>query len=97
MQQIRPRDPVQHAPHLAIRVGRDVGRRGLADRPALEVEAQPVSRHPAGPPFARAHAPPFAEGAVVHVGAEREVPDLVRRPPSDFEPVQPVVELRQRP
>src|ERR1700733_13214141 len=76
-QQFTPRDPIQNAPELAIRIGTDVRRRRLALRTAFQIEAQPVTADTSDTPFGRLHPASLAKGAVVHVGAIGEVPDLI--------------------
>src|SRR3984885_15432152 len=76
-QQFAPRDPIQHAPQLAVRIGTDVRRCRLAPGTARQVEAKPVTADTSNAPFNRLHPASLAKGAVVHVGAVGEVPHLI--------------------
>jgi hypothetical protein len=58
----------------------EVCRSSLASRPALEVEAQPITLDAAGTVLDRLNATSDPKGAVMHIGAIGEIPDLVVRP-----------------
>lgn len=85
-------------PHTSLaRLRAQVGRRRLAERSAVEVEAQAIPRCSADAPLERLHAAPAAERLVVHVGAIGEVPDLVGRPAGERQTAQQVVTGRKPP
>lgn len=66
-------------------------------RPAVEIEAQPVVRGASHTPFERGHPPPSKKDAVVHIGAEGEVPDFLVRPAVQRQTPGAVPEPRERP
>src|SRR6516164_6242475 len=73
--QVAPRDRVEDTLDLCLRVGVQISGRGSTSWPTLQIETQPIPTHSADAPLERAHAAPIAKGAVVHVGAVREIPD----------------------
>lgn len=64
---------------------------------AVKIEAQPVARRASHAPFERLPLPPPEKDAVLHVGAEGEVPDLVGGAAFEPQPPAPVPEAGQRP
>src|SRR5215831_14066458 len=67
---------VQHAPHLRLGIRCQIGRRRPPLWPALEVEAEAIAADAADALIDRPHAAALPKGAVVHVGAVGEVPDV---------------------
>src|SRR5260370_133354 len=76
-QQLASRDPVKHAPNLRQRVGMQVCGCGLTPGSAVEIKAQPIALDTTGTTLECLYAAPNAKGAIVHVGAIGEIPDLL--------------------
>src|SRR5467141_2892101 len=95
--EIAARDLVENSPDFRLRIGTDIGRRRSSDRVAFEVEAESIATNAAGPRFERAHTAPLAEGAVVHVGAKGQVPDLILGPALNAQSVEPVPGAGEKP
>ena len=77
---VAPRDAVEHAPDLSIRVKAQVCWRGLSLGPAYQIEAYSIAVDAAGAALKRLDGTSDPKGAVMHVGAVGEIPDLVVRP-----------------
>ena len=91
------RDLVEHAPDFRLWIGTDIGGRRSSDRAAFEIEAESIATNAAGPRFERAHTSPLAEGAVVHVGAKGQIPDLIPGPAVNAQSMEPVLEAGEKP
>jgi hypothetical protein len=76
-QQVASRDPVKYAPNLRLRVGMQVCRCGLPLGSAIEIEAQPIALDTAGTTLECLYTAPNTKGAVVHIGAIGEIPNLL--------------------
>jgi hypothetical protein len=92
--EIAPPDAIKHTPHLGRWICAQIGRRRPAFWATVEVEPQAITADPPRPPFEGAHASSFQERAVMHVGAEREIPDFIPRTPFEPDPAEPVVAPR---
>ena len=86
-----PRDAVEHAPNFRLRVGLQICRSGFSIGTAFEIEAQPITLDAAGAAFERLDATPDLKGAVMHVGAIGEIPNLVLRPTRKAMPTQRII------
>ncbi len=95
--QVSARDPVQHAPDFMVRIGANIGWRSLPFWSPLQVEAQSISADTPNAPFQRSDPSSLNKCSFIHVGAVREVPDLVRWPPFERKTVTPIVPARHHP
>ena len=94
MEEVSACDLVEHTPDFCLSVERNVSRCCSAYGSSLEIEAQPITLNTADPPFDGAHFPSLVEDAVIHVGAEREVPNLILWLACEDNPVPSIVQCR---
>jgi hypothetical protein len=90
-------DPVQDAPYFVVRIGPYVGWRGLAPRPAVKTEAQPIADDATNATFERRDTPSLNKCSHVHVGPVGKVPDFVRWSAAQHKTVPPIVPTRHAP
>src|SRR5215471_10497238 len=95
--EISSRDAVEHAPDLRVRVRVQVRRGSPAFWPAFQIEPHAVSLDATGTVLQWLYAAAHPEGSVMHVGAIREIPDLILRPSEQASAPATVIAAREEP